>query len=91
MREPSQYEAPSCATIGGDFWFPDVSMGNKEVSVEDTKFAISICKRCPHKRECAEWGIYNEQHGIWGGLADLDRRRIRRERGIRLNQEDRSA
>jgi hypothetical protein len=45
MREPSHYEAPSCATIGGDFWFPDVTLGKKEVSVEDTKFAIGICNR----------------------------------------------
>ena len=71
MQEPSQYEAPSCATIGGDFWFPDVSSGLKEVSVDDAKFAVSICKRCPHRRECAEWGITKEYFGIWGGL-DLD-------------------
>jgi hypothetical protein len=57
MREPSQYEAPSCETIGGDFWFPETIPGKKESSVEDTKLAVSICNRCPHRRECAEWGI----------------------------------
>ena len=87
MREPSHYEAPSCATIGGDFWFPDVSTGNEEVSVDDTKFAIGICNRCPHRRECAEWGITKENFGIWGGLSPRERFRIRQQRGIRLNQE----
>jgi hypothetical protein len=87
MREPSQYEAPSCATIGGDFWFPEVIAGKKEVSFEETKFAVSICNRCPHRKECAEWGINKEYFGIWGGLNLRKRQQIRSQRGIRLNQE----
>jgi hypothetical protein len=27
MREPSAYEAPSCATVGGDYWFPEKESG----------------------------------------------------------------
>jgi hypothetical protein len=88
MREPSHYEAPSCATIGGDFWFPDVTLGKKEVSVEDTKFAVGICNRCPHRRECAEWGITKEYFGIWGGLTIRQRQQIRSQRGLTLNQEN---
>jgi hypothetical protein len=86
MREPSQYEAPSCATIGGDFWFPDKELGTE--SVTDGKYAKSICRGCPHRRECAEWGIAKENFGIWGGLVPRERFRIRQQRGIRLNQED---
>lgn len=89
MREPSAYEAPSCATVGGDYWFPEKEAGG--IGQPEAKIAKSICRSCPHRTECAEWGIYNELHGIWGGLADLDRRRIRRQRGIKLNQEDKSA
>ena len=86
MKEPSQYEAPSCATIGGDFWFPDTKVDVN--SVADTKFATSICNRCPHRRECAEWGITKEYFGIWGGLTMRQRQVIRSQRGIRLNQEN---
>ena len=86
MREPSQYEAPSCATIGGDFWFPDKELGT--VSTTDGQYAKSICRGCPHRRECAEWGIHKENFGIWGGLSPRERFRIRQQRGIRLNQED---
>ena len=75
MREPKDYEAPSCAQIGGDFWFPDV----KEIeSFANIKFAKSVCNTCPHKSECAEWGIANEVHGIWGGLTNKDRDLIAR-------------
>jgi hypothetical protein len=85
MREPSQYEAPSCESVGGDFWFPDAKIDLK--SIEDTKYAVSICNRCPHRRECAEWGIKKEYFGIWGGLTLRQRQKIRDQRGIRLNQE----
>lgn len=89
MREPSFYEAPSCATIGGDFWFPESTL--EGASSADTFYAKSICGRCPHKRECAEWGIKNETHGIWGGLAPRARRAIRSQRGIKIYEEDKNA
>ena len=85
MREPRFYEAPSCATVGGDFWFPDTQADVN--AVNDTAMAKSICNRCPHRRECAEWGIANESHGIWGGLNNRARQAIRRQRGIKIHQE----
>tara|TARA_R110000823_G_scaffold234117_2_gene360362 strand:- start:815 stop:1081 length:267 start_codon:yes stop_codon:yes gene_type:complete len=70
MREPRFFENPSCAGIGGDFWFPEKDNGllySKEMAL-----AKSICHQCPHKSECAEWGINNEVHGIWGGLSQRE-------------------
>ena len=86
MREPSAYEAPSCATVGGDYWFPEKEQG--KMSYVDGQYAKSICRGCPHRRECAEWGILKENYGIWGGLAPRERFAIRQKRGIRLNQEN---
>jgi hypothetical protein len=86
MREPRFYEAPSCATIGGDLWFPDTKTDVN--AVQDAASAKKICNRCPHKRECAEWGIANEAHGIWGGLTIRDRQQVRRDRGIKIHQEE---
>jgi hypothetical protein len=63
MREPRFYENPACASVGGDFWFPEKHT-------------------CPHKAECAEWGIYNEVHGVWGGLTQQDRIPIQRKLNI---------
>jgi len=39
-------------------------------------------------QECAEWGIRNERFGIWGGLSAVERKRIRRQRGITLREAD---
>jgi len=87
MRRPDEFESPSCASVGGDFWFPDKENDEKQMRL-DSRFAKSVCAGCIHKIECAEWGIHKERHGIWGGLVERDRRLIRRQRGIRINQED---
>ena len=89
LRRPEEYESPSCATIGGDFWFPDAKVDIK--SARDAAMAKSICNRCPHKTECAQWGIFKEYFGIWGGLNQRERQAIRQQRGITIRQEEESA
>ena len=82
MREPREYEAPLCAEVGGDYWFP-------EKGGHDTNnlMAVRICGQCRHRLECAEWGIQNERFGIWGGLTEFDRKIIRRKNKINLPKE----
>lgn len=86
MREPWVYEHPACAEVGGDFWFPEKADGS--MNTVEMVMAKSICRTCPHKAECAEWGIRNEAHGIWGGLTPRDREAVRRNNKIRLREED---
>ena len=86
MREPREYENPLCAEIGGDFWFPDKD--KESVSYIESQYAKSICKRCTHRTECAEWGIHKEQYGIWGGLAPRERLAVRRQRRINLGGDE---
>jgi hypothetical protein len=86
MREPRFYETPSCATVGGDFWFPEKE--KRSVSNTDIKTAKSICRSCIHQSECAEWGIAKETYGIWGGLTADDRKYIRRQKRISIEEED---
>ena len=85
MREPRFYENPSCATVGGDFWFPEKADGS--MNTVEMQMAKSICRSCPHRSECAEWGIQKEVHGIWGGLVPKERFAIRTQRNIRLREE----
>lgn len=43
-----------------------------------TAYAKSLCDRCPVKFDCLEFAVTNnERFGIWGGLAERERRRIR--------------
>lgn len=84
MREPRFYEDPSCASVGGDFWFPEKSDGSSN-SVE-MLIAKSICKSCPHKVECAQWGVEKERFGIWGGTTERERSILRRQLNITLKE-----
>jgi len=84
MREPQEFEAPLCAEVGGDYWFPEIEIGYQMQQV--VSYAKSICGKCPHQTECAEWGIKHEGHGIWGGLVPRERLAIRNSRGIQLKE-----
>lgn len=87
MREPHEFEVPLCAQVGGDLFFPDKENEGKMVRLSIAS-AKSICRGCQHITECAEWGIRKERHGIWGGLTDGDRRKIRKQRRIILEEEN---
>jgi len=91
MREPKDFNAPSCAQVGGDFWYAEKDADSDDLNViSDYRFAKSVCDSCIHKSDCAEWGILNEEHGMWGGLTPRQRREIRRQRRIYI-KENRSA
>ena len=87
MRGPWEYEDPSCASVGGNFWFPEKTHKDGYGTVfnaqsEEVKIAKSVCNSCIHKIECQQWGLHHEYHGIWGGLSDAERRPIRRRLNI---------
>lgn len=45
------------------------------------KAARGICEVCPVLRECGEYVLsYNEEHGIWAGMDENERRTERRRR-----------
>lgn len=44
-----------------------------------TKEAKAVCAMCPVRQECLDHAIdVGEKFGIWGGLSERERRRIRR-------------
>jgi WhiB family transcriptional regulator, redox-sensing transcriptional regulator len=46
-----------------------------------TRTAKGICRECSVRAECLEFAIVSsEKFGIWGGLSERERRKIRRER-----------
>jgi WhiB family redox-sensing transcriptional regulator len=62
-----------CQGTDPSLWFP--SRG------EQTKYAISICCKCPVATECLEYALTNGiKFGIWGGVSERGRRRMRQAR-----------
>jgi hypothetical protein len=36
-----------------------------------------ICASCEVRMECLDWALAHNEHGLWGGLTDLERRHLR--------------
>ena len=65
-------ERGACQDTPTDWFFP--GQGG------DYTMAKQTCAGCPVRVQCAEWAIYNEGHGIWGGMSEKQRRDERRRR-----------
>ena len=49
-----------------------------------TRKAKAICGECEVRDQCLDYAIeMGEKFGIWGGLSERERRRVRRERAVR--------
>lgn len=65
----------NCNDKDADLFFP-----NRGASTREAK---KICSECPVQEHCLEYAIVNaEKFGIWGGLSERERRKIRKERGL---------
>lgn len=49
---------------------------------DSTAEAKAMCGICPVMQQCREWGLKHERIGIWGGLSERERRRLRRRAGV---------
>jgi WhiB family redox-sensing transcriptional regulator len=48
-----------------------------------TREAKDTCRACPVRMECLEYALERgEKFGIWGGLSERERRRIRKQRAL---------
>jgi WhiB family redox-sensing transcriptional regulator len=48
--------------------------------------AKAICAGCPVRSPCLEFGL-GTPHGLWGGLSEMDRQRLKRRRQLRRRAE----
>lgn len=52
--------------------------------------AKAVCAKCPVATDCLEYALKNaEKIGIWGGTSEVERVRIRRQRGINYSDNPR--
>jgi WhiB family redox-sensing transcriptional regulator len=75
----------NCLGVDPDLFFPERGASTKE--------AKSVCQGCVVREDCLEYALANgEKFGIWGGLSERERRRIRRQRALaRAAQQTRTA
>jgi hypothetical protein len=84
-RGPWEFEEPLCAEVGVEIFYTDDKDEKKVESMSTYAMANSICKKCPHKNECAEWAIKHELFGFWGGLSPKERTNLRRDKRMQVS------
>jgi WhiB family transcriptional regulator, redox-sensing transcriptional regulator len=70
---PWQEEA-LCAQTDPEAFFPEKGGSTRE--------AKRVCGRCDVRADCLEYALgHDERFGIWGGLSERERRRLKRRAG----------
>ena len=68
-------ERANCLGVDPDLFFPERGASTRE--------AKSVCRGCEVRAECLEYALaHGEKFGIWGGLSERERRRVRRQRAL---------
>ena len=63
----------NCLGVDPDLFFPERGASTRE--------AKEVCRGCVVRMDCLEYALVNgEKFGIWGGLSERERRRLRRQR-----------
>lgn len=65
----------NCMGVDPDLFFPERGASTRE--------AKEVCRGCVVREDCLEYALANgEKFGIWGGLSERERRRLRRQRAL---------
>lgn len=65
-----------CRREDPELFFP---LGNQGPAIAQTEEAKTVCRRCPVLDTCREWALrVGEDNGVWGGMAEDERRALRR-------------
>ena len=79
LEDLSWQDFANCSGADQDLFFPERGAS--------TRKAKAICAACVVKAECLEYAIrQGERFGIWGGLSERERRKIRRQRAVAAKQ-----
>ena len=71
----------ACRGEDTGLFFPPSHFELKDEKLTRERRAKAICAVCPVRPECLEYAVRTkESHGIWGGLKELERRVMIRER-----------
>ncbi|MFC7994329.1 WhiB family transcriptional regulator [Streptomyces pilosus] len=71
-------ETGACTREDPDLFFSVSDTGPAFLQIEEAK---AVCRRCPVIEMCGQWALETvQQYGVWGGLSETERRRIKRRR-----------
>ncbi len=83
MPDTSWMKDANCKSAGPDIFFPGSGAHDRDAN-KKRREALLLCWGCDVRSECLEYALKHESKGLWGGMTDRQRRKIRRQRGITL-------
>ena len=79
VGELSWQDYANCRGADADLFFPERGAS--------TRKAKTICGECQVRADCLDFAIeIGEKFGIWGGMSERERRKVRRERQIAVRR-----
>ena len=79
IQDPDWQNRANCLGVDPDLFFPERGASTRE--------AKAVCRGCVVRGDCLEYALANgEKFGIWGGLSERERRRIRRARALAVRR-----
>jgi WhiB family redox-sensing transcriptional regulator len=64
----------ACTDEPPELFFP---LGNAGPAATQIAAAKAVCGRCPVTEQCLAWAMAHEDHGVWGGRDEFERRERR--------------
>ena len=81
LPDPAWRAAARCRGEAAVHFFPPSSLERKEQKDAREGAARALCAACPVRQTCLDHALaIAEPHGIWGGMNELERRRLLRRR-----------
>ena len=75
-RDATWRDQAACRVMPPELFFPSGVTG---IAVEHIDAAKAVCHACPVRDACLRFAFETKQeHGIWGGTTENERRRLRR-------------
>ncbi len=79
--EDAWRDRAACRDTSPELFFP---IGTTGVALDQIDSAKRVCGECPVATECLEFALAtNQEAGVWGGLTEDERRRLRK--GVDVN------
>lgn len=74
-EEKGWQDQANCLGVDPDLFFPERGASTRE--------AKEVCRGCVVRMDCLEYALDSaEKFGIWGGMSERERRRLRRARTL---------
>lgn len=68
-----------CRAENASYFYAPSHFERKPEKDRRESVARSLCRRCPVREDCLNYSLrVAESHGIWGGLNELERKRLLR-------------